>query len=199
MSRFFGFFLTWWGAFLLGVLDSSLVFFMPFGIDALVIYLAARDEVLFWMYPLLATGGSVAGAAITYWIGYKLGEVGLERFVSGPRLERLRARVRNRGAVAMAIPALMPPPFPLTVFTLTCGALNVNRWLFFGTFGAMRLLRFSVEATLARVYGRGILRVLESDGFQLVIAGFIIVTIVGTAVSAVMLWKKTRRPALSPA
>ncbi len=105
--------------------------------------------------------------------------------------------MRNRGAVAMAIPALMPPPFPLTVFTLTCGALNVNRWLFFGTFAAMRLLRFSVEATLARVYGRGILRVIESDAFQLVIVGFIIITIIGTAVSAAMLWKKTRRPALA--
>jgi membrane protein YqaA with SNARE-associated domain len=194
---FFRIFLTWWGAFLVGVLDSSLVFFMPFGIDALVIYLAARDEGLFWIYPLLATGGSVAGAAFTYWIGHKAGDVGLERFVSGPRLERFRARVRNRGAVAMAIPALMPPPFPLTVFTLTCGALNVNRWLFFGTFAAMRLLRFSVEATLARVYGRGILRVLESEGFQLVIVAFIIITIIGTAVSAVMLWKRTRRPALA--
>jgi hypothetical protein len=32
------FFLTWWGAFLLSALDSSLVFFMPFGVDALVIY-----------------------------------------------------------------------------------------------------------------------------------------------------------------
>jgi membrane protein YqaA with SNARE-associated domain len=197
VAPFFRVFLTWWGAFLVGVLDSSLVFFMPFGIDALVIYLAARDEALFWMYPLLATGGSLAGAAFTFWIGHKLGEVGLERYVSGPRLKRLRARVRNRGAVAMALPALMPPPFPLTVFTLTCGALNVNRWLFFGTFGAMRLLRFGVEATLAHMYGRGILRVLESDGFQLIIVGFIVVTIIGTAVSAVMLWKKTHRPALA--
>jgi membrane protein YqaA with SNARE-associated domain len=199
LPRLFGFFLTWWGAFLIGVLDSTLVFFMPFGIDALVIYLAARDEALFWMYPLLATAGSLAGAAFTYWIGDKAGEVGLERVVSGPRLERLQARVRDRGAVAMAIPALMPPPFPLTVFTLTCGALKVNPWLFFGTFGAMRLLRFGVEATLARIYGRGILRVLESDAFQFVVAGFIVIAVVGTAVSAVMLWRKTRRPALAQA
>ena len=30
---------------------------MTFGVDALVIYLAARDESLFWIYPLLATRG----------------------------------------------------------------------------------------------------------------------------------------------
>jgi membrane protein YqaA with SNARE-associated domain len=197
VPAFFRVFLTWWGAFLVGALDSSLVFFMPFGIDALVIYLSARDENLFWLYPLLATAGSVAGAAVTYWIGHKIGDAGLERMVEPHRLERLRARVRNKGAVAMAIPALMPPPFPLTIFTLTCGALAVNRWLFLAVFGAMRLLRFSVEATLARVYGRGIVRVLESEGFQFVIIGFIVITIIGTAVSAVMLWRKTHRPAMA--
>jgi membrane protein YqaA with SNARE-associated domain len=195
----FRFFLTWWGAFVFGVLDSSLVFFMPFGIDALVIYLAARDQHLFWMYPLLATAGSLVGAAVTFWIGQKAGEVGLERLVDERRLNRFRDRARNRGAVAMAIPALLPPPFPLTVFTLTCGALAVNRWLFFGTFGAMRLLRFGVEATLARLYGRGILRVLESDSFQIVVIAFIVVAVVGTIASAVVLWRKAHRPALYPA
>lgn len=197
MPGFFRWFLTWWGAFVVGALDASLVFFMPFGIDALVIYLAARDEALFWVYPLMAIAGSLAGAAFTFWIGHKVGEVGLERVVPERRLERLRERVRNRGAVAMAIPAMLPPPFPLTIFCLTCGALKVNRWLFFGTFGAMRLLRFSVEATLARVYGRGILRVLESDQFQYVVIGFIVIAVIGTAASTVVLWRKTRRPALA--
>jgi membrane protein YqaA with SNARE-associated domain len=197
LPGFFRSFLTWWGAFLVGALDASLVFFMPFGIDALVIYLAARDGNLFWIYPLLATAGSLAGAAFTFWIGHKLGEVGLERVVPQRRLDNLRARVKNRGAVAMAIPAMLPPPFPLTVFCLTCGALKVNRWLFFTTFGVMRLLRFSVEATLARVYGRGILRVLESEQFQYVVIGFIVIAVIGTAASAVVLWRKTQRPALA--
>ena len=57
---FLEFFLTWWGPFVVGALDASLVFFMPFGVDALVIYLAARDESLFWIYPILAAAGSVA-------------------------------------------------------------------------------------------------------------------------------------------
>ena len=61
-----GFFLTWWGAFPLSALDSSVLFFLPFGIDELVIYLAARDDDLFWMYPLLATAGSATGAAVTF-------------------------------------------------------------------------------------------------------------------------------------
>jgi membrane protein YqaA with SNARE-associated domain len=187
-------FLTWWGAFLLGALDSSMLFFLPLGIDTVVIYLAARNHDLFWIYPLLATAGSLAGAAVTFWIGSKGGEHGLERLVSGKRLERMRCKVRDSGAIALAVPALMPPPFPLTPFILTCGALAVNRWRFFVTFTSMRLLRFGVEALLARRYGRGILRVLQSDTFQMIVIGFVVVAVVGTIVSAVMLWRSARRP-----
>ena len=99
----------------------------------------------------------------------------------------------------MAVPALLPPPFPLTPFVLTCGALNVNRWIFFGTFTVMRLIRFGSEAVLARIYGRGVLRLLESDGFQRVIFGFVILAVFGTIVSAIMLWRSTRQPRLTPA
>ena len=195
----FAFFLTWWGAYLLGALDATMLFFLPFGVDALVIYLAARDGMLFWLYPLLATAGSVTGAAVTFWVGRKLGEIGLERFVPARRLERFRGRVQKRGAVAMAFAALLPPPFPLTPFVLTCGALEVDRWIFFGTFAVMRLIRFGSEAVLARVYGRGVLRVLESDSFQKVVVGFIVVALIGTTLSAIMLWRSTRVPRLRPA
>ena len=119
---------------------------MPFGIDALVIYLAARDQSLFWIYPILATAGSLAGAATTFWIGRKAGDVGLDRLVPRRHLDRLRCRVRDKGAVALAVPALMPPPFPLTPLVLTCGALKVDPRRFFSTFAAMRLVRFSIGA-----------------------------------------------------
>jgi len=195
----FGFFLTWWGAFLMAALDTSMLFFLPFGIDALVIFLAARNPDLFWMYPLLATAGSVAGAAVTFWIGRKVGAAGLERLVPSRRLERLKCKVNESGAVAMAIPALLPPPFPLTPFILTCGALDVNRWRFFVTLACVRLLRFGAEATLARVYGRRVLRVLQSEPFQMVVIGFVVVAVVGTIISAVLLWRSTHRSKLSPA
>jgi membrane protein YqaA with SNARE-associated domain len=187
----FGFFLTWWGAVLMAALDTSLLFFLPFGIDAVVIYLAARNEQLFWLYPILATIGSLLGASVTFWIGRKAGDVGLERLVPRHRLERMRGSVRDSGAIALAVPALLPPPFPLTPFILTCGALDVNRWRFFATFGAIRLLRFGVEATLARLYGSRVLRVLQSEQFQIVILGFVFVAVAGTIVSGVVLWRNT--------
>lgn len=191
--RLFGFFLTWWGAYLIAALDSSMVFFLPFGVDAVVVFLAARDRDLAWMYPLLATAGSTTGAAGTFWIGQKIGEIGLERFVPSRRLKRLQRRVRDSGAVALAVPALLPPPFPLTPFILTCGALRVDRWRFFSTFAAVRLLRFGIAAALAVVFGRRILQVLRTDAFQIVIAAFIALALIGTIVSAVLLWRRTRR------
>ena len=191
--RLFRFFLTWWGMYLIAALDASMMFFLPFGVDAVVIFLAARDRELAWLYPLLATAGSVTGAAATYWIGQKIGEIGLARYVPSRRLERLQARVRNSGAIALAIPALLPPPFPLTPFVLTCGALRVNPWRFFTVFGAMRLVRFGTEAALALVFGRKIMQILRSDTFQLVIVGFIVLAVVGTIISAVLLWRSTRR------
>ena len=199
MQHVFHFFLTWWGAYVLGALDASMVFFLPFGIDAVVIYLSARNGMFFWIFPLLATAGSVTGAAVTYWIGYKGGELGLERLIPSGRLARFRKRVQKGGAFALAIPALLPPPFPLTPFVLTCGALKTNRWIFFPTFAAMRLIRFGSEAVLARIYGRGVLRLLESDAFQRVIIGFVIVAVLGTILSAVMLWRSTRQPRLTTA
>lgn len=187
----FGFFLTWWGAFLMAALDTSMLFFLPFGVDALVIFLAARDEKLFWLYPLLATAGSLAGAAVTFWVGQKAGEVGIERLVRPSRLQRLRCKVEEKGAIAMAVPALLPPPFPLTPFILTCGALQVNRTRFFVMFGAMRLMRFGAEAALARVYGRGVLTVLRSEAFQTAVTAFVVVAVLGTIASGILLWRST--------
>ena len=187
----FGFFLTWWGAFLMAALDASMLFFLPFGIDAVVIFLAASNSDLFWLYPLLATAGSLAGGAVTFWIGRRMGAAGVERLVSPRRLERLKQKVNERGAVAMALPALLPPPFPLTPFILTCGALDVDRARFFGTFGTVRLLRFGAEAWLARTYGRGVLAILQSETFQMVVIAFIAIAVLGTIASAVMLWRST--------
>jgi membrane protein YqaA with SNARE-associated domain len=187
-----GFFLTWWGVFLLAALDASLLVFLPFGIDAAVIYMAARHRETFYVYALIATAGSIAGAAFTYWVGRKAGEAGLERHVSARRLEALKRRVRDAGALAMAIPAALPPPFPLTPFVLTCGALEVSPARLAIAFGTARLLRFMLEASLASIYGRRVLFVLESPAFAYVIGGFMVMAIAGTAISVVALWRRTR-------
>lgn len=188
----FGFLLSWWGAFIASALDSSLVFVLPFGVDALIIYLAAHDRETYWIYPFVMTAGSLAGAALTFWVGVKIGDKELPKFVSERHLDRLRQRVRNAGAGTLAVSALLPPPFPLTPFVLVCGALEVNRTLFFCVFAAMRLVRFGIEAWLAHWQGVRLLKVLQSDLFETVVIGLAVVAVVGTVGSAIMLWRQTR-------
>ena len=71
---FVHFFLSMRGAFVLGFLDATFFFTLPLWIDAVIVVLAARRGLFFWLTPLLATGGSLLGAALTYWTGQKIGE-----------------------------------------------------------------------------------------------------------------------------
>ena len=199
MFSFLDNFLTWWGAFILGALDSSLFVFVPFGTDAVVVYLCARNPSLFWLYPVLTTAGSVVGAAGTYLVGVKIGDEGLSRFVAKRRLERLRTRVKDIGAFAMGLSAILPPPFPLTAFVLTSGALKVGMTRFLLVFAAARLIRFGTEGLLARRYGASVLRMLESDTAQRVVIGLVIVSILITAITIARVWQGTRRPRTSRA
>lgn len=177
------FFLSWWGVVVLAALDSSLFVFVPLGNDALVVYMTARNRDAFWIYPLLATLGSTLGAALTYWIGTALGDAGLDRLMPRRRAERLKSRLERTGALALAAPAILPPPFPLTAFVLTSGALRVDAARFFGVFAATRVIRFGIEALLARRYGTGVLRFMHSPRFRWVVIGFAVMAVVGTAAS----------------
>jgi membrane protein YqaA with SNARE-associated domain len=176
----------------LAALDSTVFFSLPFGIDAAVIFLAARMGRRAWMVPLLATAGSIAGAALTFWMGMKIGEKGLDRHVSPQRLKRIRARINRNGAVALAVLDLIPPPFPFTAFVLAAGALEVRMSTFFVTLAACRILRFGAEAALAIVYGRRVLSVLDSDLFHEIAFGCIALAAVLTVLSTVRLVRSTR-------
>lgn len=185
-------FLTWWGLIILGALDTSLFAFIPFGTDAALIYLSARNRELFWLYPLLITAGSVGGAALTYMIGVKIGDQGLARFVPQRRLKGLRARMETIGTLTTGLTAILPPPFPLTAFVLTSGALKVPLTRFLVVFAVARLFRFGTEALLARRFGTSLLRMLESDAAQRVAIGLIVVSIAGTAITIARAWRGPR-------
>ena len=189
-----GYFLTPWGLILMGALDSSLIFFLPLGIDFAVIILAARKPELFWLYAILATIGSVIGATITFWIGRKIGEHGLTRLMKPARLERVRHRVSEHAGVGVAALAIIPPPFPFTAFVLASGAFGSNPWTFVTTLALVRVLRFLAEGGLAAIYGRRILSWMQSTVFEVIVGTLIVLAIVGTVVSGIAVVRSTRRP-----
>jgi membrane protein YqaA with SNARE-associated domain len=189
-----GYFLTPWGLILMGALDSSLIFFLPLGIDFAVIILAAREPELFWLYAILATIGSVIGAMVTLWIGRKVGEHGLTKLMKPSRLERVRRRISEHAGVSVAALAIIPPPFPFTAFVLASGALGCNAWTFLTTLAGVRVVRFLVEGGLAAIYGRAILTWMQSTVFEAIVGTLIVLAVVGTVLSGIAVVRGTRRP-----
>ena len=168
---FLGYFLTPPGLVAMAALDSSLIFFLPLGIDFVLILLSARKPELFWLYATLAAAGSLAGSAVTFWLGRQVGEHGITKLVRPSRLARIQERINARGAYSLALLAVIPPPFPFTAFVLTSGAFRVSAWHFFTTLAGVRLLRFGIEGALAAHYGRGIVGWMKSDIFQWFVGG----------------------------
>ena len=193
LARVFGSFASASGVLFLGILDSTAIFFLPLGIDAVVILMAARHPSVAWLYPVLATAGSLIGAALTYWVGRKVGARGLRRFIPQRRLDGARAYLRSHGAVAVAGLALIPPPFPFTPFVLTAGALHVSRMRLFPLLGAARLIRFGLEAWLAVTYGEELTRWMASEKFKVGVWVFVAIAVLGTAISATVLIRRARR------
>jgi membrane protein YqaA with SNARE-associated domain len=180
------------GVTVLAALDSTTFFWLPLGIDAIVVVLSARGGEAPWIVPLLATFGSVAGAWVTFWMGTKIGEKGLDRHIPDKRLKMIRRRIENSGAITLAALDLLPPPFPSTVMILAAGALEVKPVMFFTTLIACRFLRFGAEAWLAQRYGRRILVWLDSDLVRGIVTVFIVAAVVVSIVMIVRLIRTTR-------
>jgi membrane protein YqaA with SNARE-associated domain len=180
------------GVIVLAALDSTPFFSLPFGIDAAVVLLSAQLHTLAWIVPLLATAGSLAGAWLTFWTGRKIGEKGLDRFVDAKRLKKVRRKIEESGAIALAALDLVPPPFPFTAFVLAAGALDVRTVLFFVTLAIVRVFRFGIEAALAVMYGRSILAWMDSDLFHDIVAGAMFLAFALTTASIVKVIRSTR-------
>jgi membrane protein YqaA with SNARE-associated domain len=182
IHAFVRFFVSLPGAFVLGLLDATFFFTLPLGIDAVIVTLAARRGVYFWMTPLLATAGSLVGAALTYWTGMKIGEAGLSRFASERWLTHIKRRLKG-SAVALAALDLLPPPFPFSAFVLAAGTANTDRRKFFITLAGCRMLRFGAEALLGLRYGRYALRWIESETVERLVAIVVMLAIAASLLS----------------
>jgi membrane protein YqaA with SNARE-associated domain len=190
------FLFTTWGVCVVAALDTTLVFFLPFAVDLGVVFLSARNPEFFWAYAILISGMSLVGASVTFYIGYRIGEKELERFISAKKARKVIAKVQKKGAIALAALDLIPPPFPFTAFALTAGALEVNAVRFFVAMFAFRMLRFGVEAALAARFGSGVIHLIESPTWYIVGEVFTAVILTGSAISIYVFAKHlNRRPA----
>jgi membrane protein YqaA with SNARE-associated domain len=145
------------GLVLLGLADNSVVP-LPGSMDVLTIVLAARHRELWWYYAFMATVGAVIGGYITYGLARKGGKEAFERKLSKNRADKVFERFERWGFWAVAVPAVLPPPFPIVPFLLAAGALQYSRKKFVAALALGRGVRFTIVAGLGALYGRHIVR-----------------------------------------
>jgi membrane protein YqaA with SNARE-associated domain len=175
----------------MGILDSSILF-LPFGNDLLVVALTAREPGRFWLYALAATAGSLMGCAITDLLSRKIGQAGLEKLVDPRRVKTVQERLKKHTFWALGAAALMPPPFPFTVFLIAASALQISRWRVLTAVGTGRFVRFLTLSLLSVKFGSWIINVSKRDEVQYFVIALAVISIVGSALS-VAKWVRSSR------
>jgi membrane protein YqaA with SNARE-associated domain len=145
------------GLVLLGLADNSIVP-LPGSMDVLTIVLAAHHTQLWWYYAFMSTVGAVIGGYITYGLARKGGKETFKRKLSKRTAEKVFKRFERWGFFAVAVPALLPPPFPIVPFLLAAGAMQYSRKKFVSALTLGRGIRFTLVAGLGAIYGRHIVR-----------------------------------------
>jgi membrane protein YqaA with SNARE-associated domain len=139
------------GVFVIAFLDSSFLS-LPEITDLLVVTSGMRDARTAWIAALMATLGSVAGCGVLWWLGRRGGEGLLSRRFGRSRVERTREAFARWDILALAVPALMPPPMPFKAFVIAAGAFRVPFRRFATTILVARGMRYCLWAVVGLVY-----------------------------------------------
>ncbi|HUK24314.1 MAG TPA: VTT domain-containing protein [Terriglobales bacterium] len=145
------------GLILLGIADNSLAP-LPGSMDVLTVWLAASLRPWWPYYAVMATLGSLIGGYITYSLAREGGREAMEKRLRKASVEKVYRRFERRGFWAVAVPALLPPPFPMVPFLLAAGALRYPRRKFLSALALGRGVRFTLLAGLASLYGPSIVQ-----------------------------------------
>jgi|SRR5208283_157377 len=145
------------GLILLGIADNSLIP-LPGSTDIVTILLAAHHREPWAYYAFMATVGALIGGYLTYRMARKGGKETLEKKFSARKVKKTYAIFERWGFAAVAIPAILPPPFPITPMLLAAGAMQYPTKKFLLALAVGRGIRFSILAYLGYHYGRHIVK-----------------------------------------
>jgi membrane protein DedA with SNARE-associated domain len=105
------------------------------------------------------------------------GQALLRKRFKPERIQKVEQAYARFGFLAIAIPAILPPPLPFKIFVATAGTLEYPRWKFLLTVMIARSFRYYVEGILAVFYGRRVLLFMKDNGLVvLMVVGAVVVT-----------------------
>jgi membrane protein YqaA with SNARE-associated domain len=189
------------GLFLVSIVDSSFVPLPLPGITDIMLVLYAAQHLDPWLLILAATAGSALGG----WFSYRVGQAGGLAFIEKRTPRRVFRRVtkwmESHAILAVALPAILPPPMPLSPFVLAAGALRMSLRTFMISFTTSRMLRHAIAVLLGIRYGKHVLRIwfMFSEKYGtliLVVLWTFILISVGIAFR--QLWKTSHSVGASP-
>jgi membrane protein YqaA with SNARE-associated domain len=151
----------------IGALDSSLLS-LPEINDYLVVGRCIKHHSAAIYFPLFAATGSVLGCFLLYSIMRRGGQALLRKRFKPEHIVRAEQAYARFGLLALAVPAVLPPPLPFKIFVATAGALEYPRWRFLVTVMIARSLRYYVEGILAVYYGQRVLTFLRDNGLVVI-------------------------------
>jgi membrane protein YqaA with SNARE-associated domain len=125
--------------------------------DVFLIVLSADQREWWPYYALMATAGSMAGGYVTYRLARGEGEGRLAKRLKHSQMEKVRGSFEKWGFLAIAVPALIPPPFPMTPFLVAAGAAQYPLKRFLASLFLGRGIRYTILGILSALYGREIL------------------------------------------
>ncbi len=173
----------------IGALDSSLLS-LPEINDYLVVARCFSDKKAVFYFPLFAAAGSVIGCLLLYTVMRRGGQAVMRRRFKRESVERVERAYARFGFLALAVPALLPPPMPFKIFVAAAGALEYPRWRFVLTVMVARSVRYYVEGALAVFYGEQVLDFLRERGLAVMsVVGALLVV----AVVAYLVVRRARR------
>ncbi|HEV2114943.1 MAG TPA: VTT domain-containing protein [Terriglobales bacterium] len=139
-----------WGVFAIAAIDGSLLG-MP--LDPVVAGYVYKNPHKFLLYVIMASAGSAVGSIVLYVIGYKGGEVLLQKRMPPQKFESMRRTFDRHEFWALMFPAMLPPPFPFKLFVLAAAAFEMNFGHFELAIFAGRFARFLILALLTIKFG----------------------------------------------
>jgi membrane protein YqaA with SNARE-associated domain len=147
------------GLLMVSVVDSSFVPLPVPGVtDIMIIVMAATQRGNWFLLVVLASFGSALGGYFSYKVGHSGGMAFLEKHVPARIFKNVTHWMENHAILAVALPAILPPPAPLSPFVLAAGALNMSSQKFLSTFTISRAIRHAIAAWLGIHYGRTVIR-----------------------------------------
>lgn len=183
------------GLTLVSVVDSSFIPLPIPGVTDVMIVLYAAGHAKLWLLVLLATAGSALGGFLSHAVGQAGGMAFLEKRVSPKLLTRITDWVEHHSIVAIALPAILPPPVPLSPFVLVAGAVRMSRWRFMTAFTASRFVRHVIAAWLGVRYGTHVLALWNRFSSRWAVIILIVFWSITLVFSVIGIWKvvKTSR------